>query len=59
MSYDYLRDFLNPDGSTSKTGQEQAGRYEEQRGWTPAPQQPFESDSAYWDRARNNRNSNS
>lgn len=46
-SYDYLGWFRNSDGSTTYTGQQNAGTFEHSRGWTLAPQQSHESADAY------------
>lgn len=45
--YDYLDTFRNQDGSTSPQGQTNAGTFERDRGYTPAPQQSWESHDAY------------
>jgi hypothetical protein len=45
--HDYLDSFRNQDGSTSQQGQTNAGLYERQQNYTPAPQQPWESNDAY------------
>ena len=45
-----LDPFRSSDGSTTSTGQQNAGVFEAQQGWTPAPQQPWESSSAHLDR---------
>lgn len=45
-----LDPFRNPDGSTSQAGQENAGRYENNQGYTPSPQQSWESSEAYQQR---------
>lgn len=52
--YNYLDTFRNQDGSTSQSGQTNAGIYEQQQGYTPAPQQPHESSEAYVQRINSN-----
>lgn len=47
---EYLNPFRSPDGSTSQPGQSNAGNYERQQGYTPAPQQSWESSEAYTQR---------
>ena len=44
--YDYLNGFRSHDGSTTSAGQQNANLYEKQNGYTPAPQQWWESASA-------------
>jgi len=44
---DYLKSFLNPNGSTSHQGQSNAGAFEHSQGWKPAAQQSWESADAY------------
>jgi len=44
---DYLKSFLNSDGSTSHQGQSNAGAFEHSQGWRPAPQQQWESAEAH------------
>ena len=44
---DFLKSFLNSDGSTSHQGQSNAGAFEHSQGWQPAPQQPWESSDAH------------
>ena len=48
--YDYLNGFRAPDGSTTSAGQHNAGVFERQQGWTPAPKQPGEGDTAFQQR---------
>lgn len=63
MSYEYLKGFQSPDGSTTSAGQHNAGVFEHQQGWTPAPQQPGECTAAFeqrrsgWAWSSNNGNS--
>ncbi len=52
--YDYLDPFRNPDGSTSQQGQINASIYEREQGYTPAPQQPWETNGAYIQRINGN-----
>jgi hypothetical protein len=44
---DLLKGFLNPNGSTSHQGQQNAGAWEARNYSQPAPQQAHESWSAY------------
>lgn len=44
---DYLKSFLNPNGTTSWQGQVNAGTHEFNSGFKPAGQQPHESADAY------------
>ena len=44
---DYLKSFLNSNGSTSHQGQSNAGAFEHSQGWQPAAQQSWESSDAY------------
>ena len=58
-----LDPFRAPDGSTTSAGQNNAGGFEHQQGWSPAPQQSWESASAFeqrrcgWNWSSNNGNS--
>ncbi len=44
---DFLRSFLNSDGSTSHQGQSNAGAFEHSQGWQPASQQSWEDAQAH------------
>lgn len=54
--YDYLNGFRASDGSTTFAGQSNAGVFETQNNYTPAPQQSWESASAYGQRLTGGQN---
>lgn len=56
FEYDYLSGFRASDGSTTSAGQANAGIFEKQNNYTPAPQQSWESASAYGQRLTGGQN---